>query len=109
MLVTTAKGKVDLRALWMSRGAVKAIDQRLLPERFKIVTIRDYKEMAEAISNMTIRGAPSIGAAAAYGVALAWLRGEDLDKAAKIIKATRPTLRSGPYAVQEGRGYGPGR
>ncbi len=99
MLVRTPDGKVDIRALWMTRGTVRAIEQRLLPGKFKIVTIRTYKEMAEAISNMTIRGAPSIGAAAAYGMALAWIKGEDLDKAAKVIKDTRPTAHDLFFAV----------
>ena len=98
-MVSTDKGKIEMRALWMSGGMVKAIDQRLLPGKFKIVSIRTYQEMAEAISDMTIRGAPSIGAAAAYGMALAWDRGQDLDKAAKIIKATRPTAHDLFYAV----------
>jgi methylthioribose-1-phosphate isomerase len=99
MLVSTPDGKVDMRALWMTRGVVKAIEQRLLPGKLKIVSIRTYKEMAEAISNMTIRGAPSIGAAAAYGMALAWLHHENLGKAAKVIKATRPTGHDLFYAV----------
>ena len=99
MLVRTDKGKVEMRALWMSKGVVKAIDQRLLPKKLRIVSIRTYKEMAEAISNMTIRGAPSIGAAAAYGIALAWYHDEDLDRAAKVIKATRPTAHDLFYAV----------
>ncbi len=99
MLVSTDKGRVEMRALWMTRGTVKAIDQRLLPKRLKIVSIRTYQEIAEAISNMTIRGAPSIGAAAAYGMALAWYRKQDLGKAAKIIKATRPTAYDLFYAV----------
>lgn len=88
-----------MRALWMERGVVKAIDQRLLPGRFRIVTIRTYREMADAISDMTIRGAPSIGAAAAYGMALAWRKGVDLKKAAKTIRATRPTAHDLFYAV----------
>jgi len=99
MLVTTDKGKVEMRALWMSRGIVKAIDQRLLPRKLRIVSIRTYKEMADAISNMTVRGAPTIGAAAAYGMALAWYNDEPLDKAAKTIKATRPTAHDLFYAV----------
>jgi methylthioribose-1-phosphate isomerase len=99
MLVSTPDGKVDMRALWMTRGVVRAIEQRLLPGKLKIVSIKTYKEMAEAISNMTIRGAPSIGAAAAYGMALAWLHHENLGKAAKVIKATRPTGHDLFYAV----------
>ncbi|MEM0342900.1 MAG: S-methyl-5-thioribose-1-phosphate isomerase [Thermoplasmata archaeon] len=99
MLVRTASGKIDLRAIWMTRDVVKMIDQRLLPRKLRIVTVRNHIEMAKAISNMTIRGAPSIGAAAAYGMALAWLRRADLAKAAKIIKATRPTGHDLFYAI----------
>lgn len=99
MLVITENGKADMRAIWMSRGTVKMIDQRLLPWRFRIVTVRNHVEMANAISSMTIRGAPSIGAAAAYGIALAWLNNADLHKAAKLIKATRPTANDLFYAV----------
>ncbi len=101
MLVKMDKGKRDIRALWMEHGVVKAIDQRLLPGRFRITSIRTYREMAEAISDMTIRGAPSIGAAAAYGMALAWLRGESLVRAAKAIRATRPTAHDLFYAVDQ--------
>jgi len=99
MLVKTPRGVKDIRALWLENKAVKAIDQRLLPGRFKIISIRTYREMAEAISNMTIRGAPSIGAAAAYGIALAWAKHDDLSRAAKTIKGTRPTAHDLFYAV----------
>jgi len=99
MLVTTDKGKVEMRAIWMGRGVVKAIDQRLLPEKLKIQSIRTFRETAAAISDMTVRGAPTIGAAAAYGMALAWVHHEDLDKAARVIKATRPTAHDLFYAV----------
>lgn len=99
MIVRTPHGTKDLRALWMEKKTVRMIDQRLLPGRFKIVTIRTYQEMAEAISDMTVRGAPAIGAAAAYGMALAWFEGADLGKAAKTIKATRPTAHDLFYAV----------
>jgi len=99
MLVRTRSGKKDIRAIWMEGSSVKAIDQRTLPGKFNIVTIRTYKEMAEAISNMTVRGAPTIGASAAYGMALAWVKGENLDFVAKTIKATRPTAHDLFYAV----------
>ncbi len=98
-MVSTPEGKKDIRALWMEGRKVKAIDQRLLPGRFTIVTIKTYQEMARAIKDMTIRGAPSIGAAAAYGMALAWLKDENLSKAAGAIKATRPTAHDLFYAV----------
>ena len=99
MLVSTPSGKKNIRALWMEKGIVKAIDQKILPGKFKIVSIRNYHEMAVAIKDMTIRGAPSIGAAAAYGMALAWLKKEDLTKAATLIKSTRPTAHDLFYAV----------
>jgi S-methyl-5-thioribose-1-phosphate isomerase len=99
MLVSTPSGRKDIRALWMEKGIVKAIDQKILPGKFKIVSIRNHHEMAAAIKDMTIRGAPSIGAAAAYGMALAWLKKEDLTKAATLIKSTRPTAHDLFYAV----------
>ncbi|MBU0684883.1 MAG: S-methyl-5-thioribose-1-phosphate isomerase [Thermoplasmatota archaeon] len=99
MLVRTAEGKRDIRALWMEKGVVKAIDQRLLPSQLKIVTIRTVAEMAHAISDMTIRGAPSIGAAGAYGMALAWLRKENLTKASITLVKTRPTAHDLSYGV----------
>jgi len=99
MLVRTAEGKRDIRALWMEKGVVKAIDQRLLPGQLKIVTIRTVAEMAHAISDMTIRGAPSIGAAGAYGMALAWRRKEDLTKASITLVRTRPTAHDLSYGV----------
>lgn len=101
MLVKTRKGTQDMRALWMEEGVVKAIDQRLLPNQLKIVTIRTAKEMAEAISNMTIRGAPSIGAAGAYGMALAWLKKESMTKTAVMLVKTRPTAYDLSYAVNQ--------
>ena len=99
MLVRTSHGTKDIRALWMERGVVKAIDQRLLPDELKIVSIRTTKEMADAISDMTIRGAPSIGAAGAYGMALAWQRKESLTKASVMLIKTRPTAYDLSYAV----------
>ncbi len=99
MLVKTPKGTKDVRALWMERGAVKMIDQRLLPDEFRIVSIKNVKEMAEAISDMTVRGAPSIGAAGAYGMALAWQNGQDLTKASISLIKTRPTAHDLSYAV----------
>lgn len=52
-----------------ARHAVCLIDQRLLPHQFKIVATRDYRQTAQAIRQMVVRGAPAIAAAAAYGLA----------------------------------------
>ncbi|MCC7375050.1 MAG: S-methyl-5-thioribose-1-phosphate isomerase [Verrucomicrobiales bacterium] len=62
------------------RNSVRLIEQRLLPHRFKVVATRDYRETAEAIRDMVVRGAGAIGATAAYGFAqgLRAFRGSDL-------------------------------
>ncbi len=53
------------------RRELRMIDQRLLPAHFEINTYRDYHEVALAIRNMVVRGAPAIGATAGFGMALA--------------------------------------
>ena len=75
------------------------IDQRELPDKVTIVSFKDYRDVAEAIRNMTTRGAPSIGATAAYGMCLAAINGDDIEQAAKDIKAARPTANDLFYAV----------
>jgi len=75
------------------------IDQRIFPQRFRLVDLVDHEQVAESIRNMTVRGAPSIGAAAAYGMALAARSGVDLEAAAKTLKGTRPTAYDLFYAV----------
>jgi len=76
------------------------VDQNLLPWEFRIVEFRDYREVAKAIKNMTVRGAPAIGATAALGLALAAYHSkattieelmEELRRAYEILKSTRPT------------------
>ena len=97
--VRTEKGASDLRAVWFDSGKVMMIDQRELPHKLVTVGFDNYKGVAEAIRNMTTRGAPSIGATAAYGMCLAALSGVDLDKAASDIKAARPTANDLFFAV----------
>lgn len=99
MKVRTENGVKDLRAVWFEDDKVMMIDQRELPHELKIVGFSDYKDVAEAIKNMTTRGAPSIGAAAAYAMCLACISEEDLDEAAKVIKAARPTANDLFFAV----------
>ncbi|MBM3860423.1 MAG: S-methyl-5-thioribose-1-phosphate isomerase [Verrucomicrobia bacterium] len=79
------------RAVWMPGRDVVVIDQRLLPHRFKLLRLRNHRETAEAIRNMTIRGAGTIGATAAYGMAQAFLEGVSLPKAYETLVTTRPT------------------
>ena len=59
------------RTVWFdkARNRVRLIEQRLLPHKFKVVSTADYRETARAITDMIVRGAGAIGAAAAYGLA----------------------------------------
>jgi len=99
MKATIDGKKCDIRAVWFENGKVRMIDQRELPAEIVLVDFDDYLDIAESIRNMTTRGAPSIGATAAYGMCMAALKGCDLDKAAKDIKAARPTANDLFYAV----------
>jgi methylthioribose-1-phosphate isomerase len=72
-------------------GGVVMIDQTRLPREEVYVTCRDYREVAEAIRSMVIRGAPAIGVAAAMGVALGVLRGDAFDQVCDTLAGTRPT------------------
>ncbi|MDR0778145.1 MAG: S-methyl-5-thioribose-1-phosphate isomerase [Methanomassiliicoccaceae archaeon] len=89
----------DMRAIWLINGEVRMIDQRRLPTDLSIVAFSDVRDVAAAIRNMTIRGAPSIGAAAAYGMCLAALKGANLKEAAETLKSARPTANDLFYAT----------
>lgn len=87
---------------------LKMIDQRRLPGRFEVVSLQTHRETAEAIRNMTVRGAPAIGAAAAFGLALAARESRaqtttdllvDLAAAGETLKASRPTAVNLAWAV----------
>jgi methylthioribose-1-phosphate isomerase len=71
--------------------ALELLDQRLLPRDVHYVTCRDAHEVAIAIRDMIVRGAPAIGVSAAFGVALAAQRNDDIDAAAAELRASRPT------------------
>ena len=93
----SAEGVQTLR--W--RGdRLELIDQRLLPQRFEYAVCSDARETAAAISAMVVRGAPAIGCAAAFGVALEALRLRDangpsrdaaFERACAALRASRPT------------------
>jgi methylthioribose-1-phosphate isomerase len=67
------------------------IDQTRLPKEERYVTCRDYREVAQAIKDMIIRGAPAIGVAAAMGVALGVREGVDFETVCDTLARTRPT------------------
>jgi methylthioribose-1-phosphate isomerase len=70
---------------------VVLLDQRRLPDEVVELECRSAAEVATAIATLAVRGAPAIGVAAAYGLALAALRGEDLAAAERVLSASRPT------------------
>jgi methylthioribose-1-phosphate isomerase len=103
--------KVDgkhFRSIWVEPDGwtIGAIDQRRLPHEFVIARITSCDEAAEAIRTMLVRGAPLIGATAAYGVALA-MRSDSSDSAlecaCKRLIATRPTAINLKWALDEMR------
>ena len=86
----------DSRTIWLGEDgrSVVVIDQRALPHRFALRTLRTDAEAAEAIADMTVRGAPLIGAAGAYGLALAMAADPsdgNLDDAYDRLLVARPT------------------
>lgn len=88
-----------MKTLEWEDNKLKLIDQTKLPNELSYVYCNDYKEVIVAIKDMIVRGAPAIGVAAAFGMALADLHGEDLDKAADEIKLARPTAINLFWAV----------
>ncbi len=86
----------EYQVLWVEQGKIKFIDQRKLPLSFEVFTAETVNDVAFAIKEMVIRGAPAIGAAAAYGMALG---SQDPDASAKILLAARPTAHDLFYAV----------
>ncbi len=104
--------KVDgrhFRSIWLEQDgwSVGAVDQRRLPHDFVMARIASCEDAADAIRSMLVRGAPLIGATAAYGIALAMRAdGSDaaLDRAYNTLIATRPTAINLKWALDEMRG-----
>jgi methylthioribose-1-phosphate isomerase len=103
--------KVDgkhIRSIWLEPDgwSVSAIDQRRLPHEFIVAQLTTCESAADAIRSMLVRGAPLIGATAAYGMALA-MRADSsdaaLDRAYKMLIATRPTAINLRWALDEMR------
>jgi len=87
---------------------LKMIDQRRLPGVFEVLAYRDHKSVAQAITDMVVRGAPAIGAAAGFGMALAGYESLaettadlmiDVRQAASTLKAARPTAVNLAWAL----------
>jgi len=93
---------------WCPEG-VRLIDQRLLPQRLELPVYDDYRAVAGAIRDMVVRGAPAIGAAAAFGLALAARQSRatdragllrDLEAAAGELRQARPTAVNLSWALE---------
>lgn len=105
--------KVDgthYRSLWWDhdKDALQIIDQRWLPHDFRIQQVSTLQEFADAIVEMRVRGAPLIGATAAYGMALAMrLDPSDaaMDQAWSFLNATRPTAINLRWALDRCRNH----
>ncbi len=100
MRVTVDGASRDLHTVWFEDGAVKLLDQRFLPFEIRIYEAPGLEELAVAIEDMVVRGAPAIGAAAAYGIAQARLHGGDVRVAAERLRKTRPTGHDLFYAIE---------
>src|SRR5207244_9967548 len=96
----------DMRTIWLEPDgwSVGIIDQTALPHQFTTVRLSSVQDVARAIATMQVRGAPLIGATAAYGVALA-LRAdasdEALERACATLAATRPSAVNLKWALDE--------
>ena len=91
------------RTIWMTEtGAVRVIDQSRLPFEFATLDLETLADAAQAIKTMVVRGAPLIGATAAYGMALATRTNPSdshLAEAARTLQATRPTAINLAWAL----------
>ena len=83
--------------------AVVLLDQRRLPEEVVEVRCATAADVADAIRDMVVRGAPAIGIAAAYGLALVALRGDDLAEAEQVLASSRPTAVNLTWALAQMR------
>ncbi|HSJ87018.1 MAG TPA: S-methyl-5-thioribose-1-phosphate isomerase [Anaerolineales bacterium] len=97
-----------MRTVFWENNQLRMIDQRNLPGRFEVVTYSDHKSVARAITDMVVRGAPAIGAAAAFGLALAGFESTstssrdllaDYQVASNTLKAARPTAVNLAWAL----------
>ena len=85
-----------LRSVKWRNGKVLMIDQTKIPDKLTYVSCRTYKDVADAINTMVVRGAPAIGAAATYGMVLGV---NDIKKTSEILRKTRPTAYDLFYAI----------
>ena len=98
-----SEGLAPEQIVRLETGAVVLLDQRRLPNEVVEVRCETATSLADAIKTMVVRGAPAIGVAAAYGIALAAASGDDLDEADAVLRASRPTAVNLAWALDEMR------
>jgi methylthioribose-1-phosphate isomerase len=95
--------KTCMQTISWHNGAVKLIDQSILPRRLRYITVRNVKDLWHAIKTLKVRGAPALGAAAALGVYLGIKDSRaknfnqfssELDRVTKYLASSRPTARN---------------
>ena len=92
----------NFRTIWFENNIVKIIDQTKLPHQFAIKELKTVQDTVNAIKNMEVRGAPLIGATAAYGLVLSILEKNDLNylkKSSEDLISSRPTAINLKWAV----------
>ena len=92
----------EYRTIWFENNVVKIIDQTKLPHQFIIKDLKTVNDAINAIKTMEVRGAPLIGATAAYGLVLALIENNDqsfLKKSAEDLVNSRPTAINLKWAV----------
>lgn len=88
-----------MKTLYWKDNSLFILDQTKLPDEITYFQCKTYKDVIHAIKTLMVRGAPAIGVAAAFGMVIAELAGEDLDNVAREIKDARPTAVNLFWAV----------
>ncbi|MBN2631863.1 MAG: S-methyl-5-thioribose-1-phosphate isomerase [Rhodobacteraceae bacterium] len=97
-------GNTQYRSIWVEGSAVRIIDQTRLPHEFCIITLDSLAQAATAIRDMWVRGAPLIGATAAYGMAIGMREDASdagLQRAHDVLMQTRPTAVNLRWALED--------
>ena len=99
--MSTRTPGTEIQPLRFEDGALMVLDQRALPDAERWIRCETVEEVADCIRTLAVRGAPAIGLAAAYGMALA--DGRE-DEAAELLRSTRPTAVNLAWALEQCRG-----
>src|SRR3954463_6977635 len=90
---------MSVKPMRFEDAALLVLDQTLLPGEERWLRCSSAAEVADAINRLAVRGAPAIGLAAAYGLAVEAERGGDVGSGAELLAATRPTAVNLRWAI----------